>query len=136
MWDAAIATEAVQEVLSRAEDYTTQTVRMFGIPESEIAKALREIEAETDLSPLEITTCLRRGELEVEIRHRPGADETREKLVAELVDRYERFVFSTDGSTIDEQVAGLLRGHRIGLAESCTGGLLAARLAARAGSCA
>ena len=61
-------------VLERAEPYVVQTVRMFGIPESEIAKSLREIEAETDLSPLEITTCLRRGELEIDIRHRPGAE--------------------------------------------------------------
>src|SRR5262249_27846274 len=108
--------------------------RMFGIPESEIAQALREIEAETDLSPLEITTCLRRGELEIEISHRPGADATREKLVEDLVARFDRFVFSTDGSTIDEQVAELLRGHRLGLAESCTGGLLAGRLTDRPGS--
>ena len=50
---------------------------MFGIPESELAKSLREIEQELDLAPLEITTCLRRGELEVEIRHRPDADELR-----------------------------------------------------------
>ena len=103
---------------------------MFGIPESEIAKSLREIEADTDLSPLEITTCLRRGELEIDIRHRPGAEAAREALVAGLVERHERFVFSTDGSTIDEQVAALLRdGHRIALGESCTAGLLAARLA-------
>ncbi len=134
MWDAAIATEPVRRVLADAEQFTTQTVRMFGIPESEIAQSLREIEAETDLSPLEITTCLRRGELEIEIRHRPGADETREKLVEGLVARHGRFVFSTDGSTIDEQVAELLGGHRIGLAESCTGGLLAARLTERPGS--
>ncbi len=130
MWDAAIATPPVREVLSRAAPYVVQTVRMFGIPESEIAKSLREIEADTDLSPLEITTCLRRGELEIDIRHRPGAEAVREALVAGLVERHERFVFSTDGSTIDEQVAALLRdGHRIALGESCTAGLLAARLA-------
>ena len=35
---------------------------------------------------------------------------------------------ATGGKTIDEQVAELLAGHRIGVAESCTGGLLAARL--------
>ena len=81
-------------------------------------------------SPLEITTCLRRGELEIDIRHRPGAEEAREALVAGLVERHERFVFSTDGSTIDEQVAALLRDRRkIALGESCTAGLLAARLA-------
>jgi nicotinamide-nucleotide amidase len=130
MWPAAVETEAVSAVLARAQPYLTQTVRMFGIPESELAKSLREIEQETDLTPLEVTTCMRRGELEVEIRHRPGADNAREQLVAGLERRHDRFVFSVDGTTIDEQVAALLRDRRrIALAESCTAGLLAARLA-------
>ncbi len=130
MWEPALETDAVQTVLARAEPYVVQTVRMFGLPESEIAKSLREIEAETDLSPLEITTCLRRGELEIDVRHRPGAERTREALVGGLIERHEPFVFSTDGSTIDEQVAALLRDRRrIAIGESCTAGLLAARLA-------
>jgi nicotinamide-nucleotide amidase len=130
MWEPALTTEGARAVLERAEPYRSQTVRLFGIPESEIAKSLREIGAEVDLTPLEITTCLRRGELEVEIRHRPGADEPREGVVAGIVERHGRFVFSMDGSTIDEQVAELLRDRRrIALAESCTAGQLAARLA-------
>jgi nicotinamide-nucleotide amidase len=130
MWEPAMETGPVQEVLSRASAYVVQTVRMFGLPESEIAKSLREIESETDLSALEITTCLRRGELEIDVRHRPGAEEARRALVAGLVERHEQFVFSTDGSTIDEQVAALLRDRRrIAIGESCTAGLLAARLA-------
>jgi nicotinamide-nucleotide amidase len=128
MWDHAIASEAVEAVLARAEPYESRTLRLFGIPESEIAQSLREIEAETDLSGLEITTCLRRGELEVEIRHHPGAEAAREALVDGIVARHERFVFSRDGSTIDEQVAELLHGRRLGLAESCSAGLLAARI--------
>ncbi len=130
MWEPAVQTEAVQKVLADALPYIVQTVRMFGLPESEIAQSLREIESETDLSPLEITTCLRRGELEIDIRHRPGAEETRMALVSGLRERHEPFVFSTDGSTIDEQVAALLRDRRvIATGESCTAGLLAARLA-------
>ena len=130
MWPAAIATEGARRALAAAAPYTNQTLRMFGIPESEIAKSLREIEGETDLTDLEITTCLRRGELEVEIRHREGADAEREALVAGLTARHGRFMFSTDGSTIDQQVAELLLdGRRIALGESCTAGLLAARLA-------
>jgi nicotinamide-nucleotide amidase len=43
-------------------------------------------------------------------------------------------IFSEDGSTVDEQVAGLLAGRRIATAESCTAGMLAARLTDRAGS--
>jgi nicotinamide-nucleotide amidase len=130
MWEPALGTAAARAVLERTEPYRTQTVRLFGIPESEIAKSLREIGADVDLAPLEITTCLRRGELEVDVRHRPGAEEAREAVVAGILERHGRFVFSTDGSTIDEQVAGLLRDRRrIALAESCTAGQLAARLA-------
>jgi nicotinamide-nucleotide amidase len=43
-------------------------------------------------------------------------------------------LFSDDGSSIDEQVAALLAGRTIAVAESCTGGLMAARLTDRAGS--
>jgi nicotinamide-nucleotide amidase len=82
---------------------------------------------QTDLSELEVTTCLRRAELEIEVRHR-GADAALEALVEGVAERHGRFLFSTDGSTIDKQVAALLAGRKIGLAESCTAGLLAARL--------
>src|SRR5688500_9478000 len=43
-------------------------------------------------------------------------------------------LFSDDGASIDEQVAGLLAGRTVAVAESCTGGLMAARLTERAGS--
>ena len=51
-------------------------------------------------------------------------------------DRHADTLFSDDGSTVDEQVAALLRTRAwtIATAESCTGGLLAARLTDRAGS--
>jgi nicotinamide-nucleotide amidase len=130
MWPEALATDEARAVLERAEPYQTRTLRLFGIPESEIAKSLREIGERLDLEPLEITTCLRRGEIEISIRHRAGADEIADGLAQGIVERHERFLFSLDGSTIDEQVAELLRrDRRIGLAESCTAGLLAARLA-------
>ena len=43
-------------------------------------------------------------------------------------------MFSEDGATVDDQVAGLLAGRRIATAESCTAGMLAARLTDRPGS--
>jgi nicotinamide-nucleotide amidase len=128
MWPKAIQTEAVSAVLERARPYRTASLRIFGIPESELAMTLREIGSEVDLSPLEITTCLRRAELEVDVRYRDGAEDAAEGVIEGIVARHERYVFSRDGTTLDEQVAQLLRGHRIGLAESCTAGLAAARL--------
>jgi nicotinamide-nucleotide amidase len=128
MWPAAIETDAAKAVLDGATPFQGYTLRMIGIPESEIAKSLREIEAETDLSALEVTTCLRRGEIEVDVRYRTGAETAAEAVRAGLAERHDRFLFSQDGSTIDEQVAELLKGHRVGLGESCSGGLLAARI--------
>jgi nicotinamide-nucleotide amidase len=134
MWPKAIATPEARAVLDGAEPFVSRRVLLFGLPESEIAQSLREIGAEVDLEPLEITTCLRRSQLEVDIRHRPGVEATSERVVEGIVDRHGPFVFSVDGSSIDEQVATLLAGRRIGLAESCTGGLLAARLTERPGA--
>jgi nicotinamide-nucleotide amidase len=129
MWLAAMATEPVQAVLARATPLHGYTLRMFGIPESEIAKSLREIEAEgTEVSAVEVTTCLRRGEIEIDVRYRSEAEAVAEALRVGLSERHERHLFSLDGETIDAQVAGLLEGRRLGLAESCSGGLLAARI--------
>lgn len=134
MWPAAIAAAPARTVLERAGSYEVSVLRLFGIPESEIALTLREVEAGTDLAPLEITTCLRRGELEVTIRHRPEDRALRDLVRAAIAERHGRVLFSEDGETIDDQVAALLAGRRIGIAESCTGGLLAARLTERPGA--
>ncbi len=45
MWAAALEAEPVREVLARSTPLRAYTMRMFGVPESEIAKSLREIEA-------------------------------------------------------------------------------------------
>lgn len=137
MWEDALATQPVRRLLAGVPAFTAVHLRMFGLPESEIAQTLREVEAEVDLTGVEITTCLRRSELEVDLRYRlstSGAAAAAEKLVAEIERRHGSYVVSTDGTPTDEQVARLLAGHRIGLAESCTGGLLASRLTNRPGS--
>ena len=53
---------------------------------------------------------------------------------AAIAERHAHHLFSQDGTTIDELVADLLRGRSLGLAESCSGGLLAARLTRRPGA--
>jgi nicotinamide-nucleotide amidase len=129
MWSAAVAAGPVREVLSRSTPLRAYTLRMFGVPESEIAKSLREIEGGgTELHMVEITTCLRRGEIEIDVRYRDEAAAVAEAVREGLVERHRRETFSLDGSTVDTQVAELLKGHRLGLAESCSGGLLAARI--------
>jgi nicotinamide-nucleotide amidase len=129
MWPVALATAPVREVVALATPLHGYTLRMFGTPESEIAKSLREIEAGgVALPEVEITTCLRRGEIEIDVRYRDEAAATAEAVKEGLAERHARHLFSLDGETIDSQVASLLSGHRLGLAESCSGGLMAARI--------
>jgi nicotinamide-nucleotide amidase len=136
MWPRALATPAAQEVLARARPYRTMSIRMFGVPESELAKSLREIVGEDGLGleELEITTCLRGGELVTDIRHREGAEETAEALRAGLEQRLGRFTYTESGESIEEVVFRLLGDRTIAVAESCSGGLLAGRLTLRPGS--
>ena len=70
MWETAISTPAFRDAIAGAVQYRRGIVRLFGIPESEIANTLRAAsEAGVPLDPLEITTCLRRGEIEVATRY-------------------------------------------------------------------
>jgi len=135
MWEAAVETAPVREVLERATPLRAYTMRMFGVPESEIAKSLREMEGEgLELGTVEVTTCLRRGEIEIDVRYRDEATEVAEAVREGLLQRHRGETFSLDGETIDAQVATLLRGQRLALAESCSGGLLAARITDLAGA--
>jgi nicotinamide-nucleotide amidase len=135
MWPVALATPEVKAVLDRATALHGLTMRMFGVPESEVAKSLREIEGDgVDLDAVEITTCLRRGEIEIDVRYRDETAAVAEQVRDGLVARHRKQTFSLDGETIDEQVAGLLKGRRLGLAESCSGGMLAARITNVAGA--
>jgi nicotinamide-nucleotide amidase len=135
MWPQAVETEAFQAAVGGRMEYSQQTLRLFGIPESEIAETLRVAERSVEgFEALEITTCLRRGEVEMVTRWEPEADGAWERVSALVAERHPRALFSTDGSRVDDQVAALLADRSLAVAESCTGGLMAARMTERAGA--
>jgi nicotinamide-nucleotide amidase len=129
MWHTAVKTAALQEAIAGRTEYRQDMVRMFGLPESGLAETLREAQGRIDgFDRLEITTCLRRGELEIVTRYEPDAAPVYAELVDALRKHHAREIFSEDGALVDDQVAALLAGRRIATAESCTAGLVAARL--------
>ncbi|BBY60866.1 competence/damage-inducible protein A [Mycolicibacterium sarraceniae] len=134
MWPAAIANDAVQRAIVGRTIYRQATVRMFGLAESGLAETLREAESISGFTDLEITTCLRRGEVEMVTRYEPHSVAAYEKLMDLVRARHGDMVFSEDGSLIDDLVARLLSGRRIATAESCTAGLLVARLTDQPGA--
>lgn len=122
MWEAALATDALRAVLVGAGEYRRRMLRLFGIPESEIAETLRVAEREgVDLERLEITTCLRRGEVEVVTRYEPDAEGVYEAFADVVRGRHSETLFSDDEGTVDEQVAALLVAQRSSLAANATG---------------
>jgi nicotinamide-nucleotide amidase len=137
MWGTAVQTEAFRAATTGATEYRQHMLRLFGIPESEIANTMLQArDAGIDLDALEITTCLRRGEVEVVTRYEPPQQEVYDAFAALVGARHPRELFSDDETSVDEQVASLLRSssRTIATAESCTGGLLAGRLTDLAGS--
>ena len=113
-------------------DVAVRIVRIFGVGELQVAPLLEAMPRDL----LETGINVGRGEVTVRLRYRRGApaDAQAAALVAAL--EAGTPVFSSDGRTVDEAVADGLResGLTLAVAESCTGGLLGARLTERPGS--
>lgn len=135
MWPDALETAPVAEALANRTEVRQSTIRAYGLSEADLAATLRAAELKVSgFYDLEITTCLRLGELEMVTRYPDSADAAYAKLVTLVAESHGKLIFSTDESTIDDIVAHRLSGRRIATAESCTGGMIAARLTDRAGS--
>ena len=137
LWQMATQTEPFAHAIRGATVYEQRMLRLYGLPESEIATTLRAAEAAgVALDQIEVTTCVRGGELEIVSRYEPHAAETYRAFEAIVRERHPHALFSDDGSQVDEQVAALLvaQGLTVAVAESCTGGLVLGRLTDRSGA--
>ncbi|MDX6561673.1 MAG: nicotinamide-nucleotide amidase, partial [Gaiellales bacterium] len=120
MWAAAVATAPFVAAVGEGTDLRQEMLRLFGIPESEIAETMRRARAGgVDLDRLEITTCLRRGEVEVVTRFAPEADDVYRAFADVVRSRHADTLYSEDGRSVDQQVADALRsgGLTIGVCE-------------------
>jgi nicotinamide-nucleotide amidase len=126
--------EMVMPFLESKSEHRLESVyvRVFGIGESSVEDALLDlIDGQTNPT---IASYARDGEVTLRItasypKDRPGSDLI-SPVVEEIKRRFGAAVFSIDNSSLDEAAARLLieKKKTISLAESCTGGLLAARL--------
>jgi nicotinamide-nucleotide amidase len=134
LWPRALETEAVQRVLARAPAREHQVLRFFGTPESAVAEALAAAGGEGD--GLDVTICAREFEIHVDLFAEPSAAERGAAVAASLRDSLGQFLFTEDERSISEIVIDLCRARGLALAtaESCTGGMVAARLTSVAGA--
>jgi nicotinamide-nucleotide amidase len=128
LWPSVLAAAPVQRVLERAHTPDRRVLRFFGVSESAVARALAEAGGDGD--GVVATICARDFEIHVDLFVDPDAAERGAALEAKLLAPIERHLFARDERTVAEHVLALCRarGWTLATAESCTGGLVAARL--------
>ena len=128
LWPRALETEPVRRVLAQATPPEHRVLRFFGASESEVARVLADAGGEPP--GVTATVCAREFEIHVDL-YGP-ADE----LADALRERLARHLFSEEERGVEEIVLDLCRarGWTLATAESCTGGMVAARLTSVPGS--
>ena len=128
LWPRALASEPMQGVLVRTTRPSRRVFRFFGVSESLVAKALADAGGDGD--GVEVTICAREFEIHVDLIIEPGADARADTLEAAFLEPLEGFLFGRDERSVQELVLEACRSRQLtlGTAESCTGGIVAARL--------
>jgi PncC family amidohydrolase len=134
LWPRALASEPVRALLARAQRPSRRVLRFYGASESAVAHALAA--AGGDGNGVEATICARDFEIHVDLVVAPGAEARAKALAGALAGPLGRYLFAEDEHSVEEIVLDLCRAQRLTLAtaESCTGGLAAARLTSVPGS--
>jgi nicotinamide-nucleotide amidase len=134
LWPRALETDAFRALLAKAQPPGRRVLRFFGVSESAVARALAE--AGGDGNGVDVTICARDFEIHVELVVEPGADVRADEIEAAFLPPIERWLYGRDEQPIERRVLELCRGRgwTLGTAESCTGGLVAARLTGIPGS--
>jgi len=125
LWPRVLETEPVRRLLARARPPERRVLRFYGASESEVARALAAIGGDGD--GVDVTICARDFELHVDLFVQLGAEARADEIEAGLESRH---LFSREETGTAELVLTLLRerGLTLATAESCTGGLVSARL--------
>ena len=134
LWARAVEAEPVRRVLGRAQPPERLLLRFFGLSESAVARVLEEAGGEG--GGLEATVCAREFEVNVDLVAERGAEARARDVAGALRERLAAFLFAEDARPVEELVLELSRrrGLTLATAESCTGGLVAARLTTVPGS--
>ena len=134
LWPMALETDAFRTLLARTQAPGRRVLRLFGVSESAVARALAEAGGDGD--GVEVTICARDFEIHIDLVVAPDAEARADELEAALLPPIERWLYSRDERAIEEHVLELCRerGWTLATAESCTGGLVAVRLTSVPGS--
>lgn len=128
LWEKAVEAPPVKAVFDRAQAPARSVLRFYGVTESAVARALAAAGGEGE--GVEVTICAHDGEIEMLLLGEG------ERVAQPLRETLRRHVFAEDERSVAEIVLEACRAQGLSLAaaESCTGGLVAARLTSVPGS--
>ena len=134
LWPRVLEAEAVRALAARTRRREQRVLRFFAVPESAVARAVELAGGEGD--GLELTICARNFELEVDLLVPPGGEERAAAVEEALVAGFGDALFARDERPVAALVLDRCRelGLTLATAESCTGGLVGARLTEIAGA--
>ena len=134
LWPNALETDAFRSLLARTRPPERRLLRFFGVSESAVARALADAGGDGD--GVELTICARDFEIHVDMVIEPGAEARADALEERFLPPIEQFLYGRDERGVEEHVLELCRAREwtLATAESCTGGLVAARLTSVPGS--
>jgi nicotinamide-nucleotide amidase len=134
IWRTALERPELKEVFALARNPAHRILRFFGLPESAVAGVVAQAGGEAE--GLEVTICAHDLEVQVDLVIPPGSESQADRLTAALREAHPRALFAEDEQAVEEIVLDLARGRglTIAAAESCTGGLVSARLTSVPGS--
>ena len=128
LWEKAVEAPPVKAVFDRAQTPARSVLRFYGVTESAVARALAAAGGEGE--GVEVTICAHDGEIEMLLLGEG------ERVAQPLRETLGRHLFAEDERSVAEIVLEACRAQGLSLAaaESCTGGLVAARLTSVPGS--
>ena len=128
LWPRVLEAEALRRVLARVDAPRHRVLRFFGPSESAVARLLEAEGGEGE--GLEVTVCAQNLEIRVDLLERPGGEERAARIEQLLRAELGSDLFAEDERPVEELVVDRCRelGLALATAESCTGGMVGARL--------
>ena len=134
LWPRVVEADAFRVILDRAPAPRHRLFRFFGVSESAVARVLAEAGGEGEGT--DVTVCAHELEIRVDVFVGAGGDARADALETALRDRLAEELFAEDERPVEALVLALARERAltVATAESCTGGLVGARLTAIPGA--
>lgn len=134
-WEMSLMFEqGVSQLINNDTSIITKSINIVGIGESDLENRLLSLNLNRD--NINITTFAGQGSIEIKIIGKGNSKEKAnievevDEIVKTIEENFKCYIYGYDNISIEESVVKLLKlkNYKLGLAESCTGGLISSKI--------